>query len=122
MEVVGLDHVQVAAPRGCEAEARRFYGELLGLPEVPKPDPLRPRGGAWFGVGDQQLHVGVDDEFAPARKAHPALRVRPGRLAALAERLSAAGSSVIWDEALPGVRRFYTEDPWGNRLELLAAG
>jgi catechol 2,3-dioxygenase-like lactoylglutathione lyase family enzyme len=120
-EVHGLDHVQVAAPPGCEAEARGFYGALLGLAEVEKPEPLRARGGAWFalGRGGQQLHVGVEEDFAPARKAHPALLV--SRLEALAERLVGAGVEVRWDDALPGVRRFYAADPWGNRMELVAA-
>jgi catechol 2,3-dioxygenase-like lactoylglutathione lyase family enzyme len=112
---VRLDHVQVAAPPGCEAEARRFYGDLLGLVEVEKPAPLRGRGGVWF----EQLHVGVEKDFTPARKAHPALRADD--LDALAERLGAAGAPVQWDEALPGVRRFYTADPWGNRVEVLAS-
>lgn len=83
-----------------------------------KPEELRGRGGVWFSLGAQQLHVGVEEPFVPARKAHPALRVRPGELDAVAERLRAAGAPVDWDEALT-VRRFYTEDPWGNRLELL---
>lgn len=119
--IVGLDHVQVAAPPGCEAAARRFYGELLGLAELEKPNALRERGGAWFACGAQQLHVGVSERFAPARKAHPALAVRAGELDVLAGRLGAAGHEVRWDAELPGVRRFYTADPWGNRLELLAA-
>jgi len=119
-----LDHVQVAAPPGCEAAARRFYGELLGLAEIEKPAALRPRGGVWFGLrGGAQLHVGVADPFgAGAAKAHPGLRVAPGRLDELAAGLAAAGAAVTWDEALPGVRRFFTFDPWGNRLELLTAG
>jgi catechol 2,3-dioxygenase-like lactoylglutathione lyase family enzyme len=121
MSVVGLDHVQVAAPRGCEAEARRFYGALLGLVEIEKPESLRGHGGVWFGCGAQQLHVGVEDGFAPARKAHPAIRVVAGELDALAGRLRDAGEPVVWDEALAGVRRFYSQDPWGNRIELLAA-
>ncbi len=120
MGVVGLDHVQVAAPRGCEAQARRFYGELVGLVEIEKPEPLRERGGVWFRCGEQQLHVGVEEGFAPARKAHPAMRVAPGELDTLAERLSDAGEQVVWDEALAGVRRFYSQDPWGNRIELLS--
>ena len=111
--MVSLDHVQLAAPPGCEAEASRYYGELLGLDEIEKPEPLRSRGGVWFGVGSQQLHVGVEETFAPARKAHPALRVAPGDLDALAERLSAAGANVIWDDSLPGVRRFYLGGPVG---------
>jgi catechol 2,3-dioxygenase-like lactoylglutathione lyase family enzyme len=105
--------VQVAAPPGCEDAARAFYGALLGLVEVEKPEPLRGRGGVWF----EQLHVGVEQDFAPARKAHPALRVED--LDGVADRLRAAGARVQWDNALPGVRRFYTADPWGNRIELL---
>jgi catechol 2,3-dioxygenase-like lactoylglutathione lyase family enzyme len=119
--IAGLDHVQVAAPPGCEAEARAFYGRLLGLEELPKPPALAARGGAWFACGAQQLHVGVADDFTPATKAHPALRVSSVKdLDALAERLTSAGAAVHWDDELPGVPRFYTEDPWGNRLELLA--
>jgi catechol 2,3-dioxygenase-like lactoylglutathione lyase family enzyme len=106
--------VQVAAPPGCEEAARAFYGGLLGLTEVDKPEPLSGRGGVWF----EQLHVGVEADFAPARKAHPALRVDD--VDAVAERLAAAGERVDWDEALPDVRRFYTADPWGNRVEILA--
>jgi catechol 2,3-dioxygenase-like lactoylglutathione lyase family enzyme len=119
--IEGLDHVQVAAPPGCEREARRFYGELLGLDELPKPEVLAGRGGAWFTCGPQQLHVGIADDFAAARKAHPALRVTDvAELERLAERLEHAGVEVRWDQDLPGVRRFYADDPWGNRVELLA--
>lgn len=120
LTVLGLDHVQVAAPPGCEAEARRFYGGLLGLPEVEKPEPLRGRGGVWFQVGSQQLHVGVEKSFIAAAKAHPGLRVAPIGLNQIARRLSSAGVEVRWDESLPEVRRFFTADPWGNRLELLS--
>jgi len=119
VSIVGLDHVQVAAPPGCEAQARRYYGELLGLSEIEKPEPLRPRGGVWFSLGRQQLHIGVTEQFSPARKAHPALSVTGGAIDALAERLVAAGEAVLWDHELPGVRRFYSEDPWGNRIELV---
>jgi catechol 2,3-dioxygenase-like lactoylglutathione lyase family enzyme len=118
---VELDHVQIAAPEGCEAAARRFFGELLGLEEIEKPEPLRARGGAWFALGGRQLHVGVEKEFEPARKAHVALRVEPAELDRLADRLVAAGSPVTWDDALAGERRFYSADPWGNRIEFLAA-
>ena len=120
MGVLGLDHVQLAAPPGCEEAARHFFGGLLGLAEVEKPEPLRSRGGVWFALGAQQLHVGVEERHAPARKAHPALAVRD--LDALAVRLEAAGAPVQWDGSLPGGRRFYTADPWGNRIELVAVG
>ena len=120
MTIVGLDHVQLAAPPGCEEEARRFFGELLGLTELDKPEPLRSRGGVWFALGAQQLHIGVEAVHTPARKAHPALAVRD--LDALAARLEAAGAPVEWDGSLPGGRRLYTADPWGNRIELVAAG
>jgi GNAT superfamily N-acetyltransferase len=111
-----VDHVQVAAPPGSEDAARAFYGELLGLPELEKPKALQARGGAWFAVGDQQLHVGIEDPFAPARKAHPALALpRAADLRELAARLDAAGHAVTWDGP-----RFYMADPFGNRLELIA--
>ncbi len=121
MTKVELDHVQIAAPEGCEAAARRYFGELVGLAEIEKPEPLRARGGAWFALGERQLHVGVERDFEPARKAHVALRVEAAELDPLAERLAAAGAPVAWDDALPGERRFYSEDPWGNRIEFLAA-
>src|SRR5436305_11293668 len=115
MTITGIDHVQVAAPAGCEAEARAFYGALLGLEELAKPEPLAARGGCWFRAGAQELHVGVEDPFAPARKAHPGLVVDD--LAALAERLRAAGIEVTYDESIPGTTRFHAADPFGNRLE-----
>jgi catechol 2,3-dioxygenase-like lactoylglutathione lyase family enzyme len=119
--LIQLDHVQLAAPPGCEPEARRFFG-LLGLDELEKPGPLRSRGGVWFALGGGgQLHVGVEEPFAPALKAHPAFRLPTAELDELAERLEAAGEPVEWDHSLPGVRRFYTADPWGNRLELLGS-
>jgi catechol 2,3-dioxygenase-like lactoylglutathione lyase family enzyme len=110
-EPVGLDHVQVAAPAGCEDEARRFYGGVLGLPEPEKPEALRPRGGVWFACGAHQLHIGVAEEFTPAVKAHPALRFRTDDLDLLAERLAGCGSAVLWDDAVPRTRRFFTADP-----------
>ena len=116
--LAGIDHVQLAAPPGCEEEARRFFGGLLGLAEVEKPDPLRARGGVWFRVGAQQLHVGVDRAFAPARKAHPAFAVTG--YDAVVARLRAAGIDVADDESIPGVRRCYVADPWANRIELVA--
>lgn len=119
---IRLDHVQIAAPAGCEADARHFFGDLIGLSEVEKPAPLRGRGGVWFAVGDRQLHVGVEAEFAPARKAHPALAVPLADLEPLANRLAESGFAVVWDSSLPDQRRFYCQDPWGNRIEFLAAG
>ncbi|HEY0277488.1 MAG TPA: hypothetical protein VGC32_04395 [Solirubrobacterales bacterium] len=116
-----LDHVQIAAPPDCEPAARHFFGDLLGLPELPKPAPLSTRGGCWFALADRQLHIGVDPDFTPARKAHVALRLGPADLDDLATRLAAASFPVTWDENLPGERRFYSADPWGNRIEFLAA-
>ena len=104
-----IHHVQVAAPPGCEEEARAFYGGVLGLREVEKPDALRARGGLWF----EHLHVGLEDDFRPARKAHPAFIVDD--LDGLAARIG----DVQWDDAVPGVRRFYASDPFGNRLEFV---
>ncbi len=121
MSEIRLDHVQIAAPPDCEAEARRFFGDLLGLSEIEKPEPLRERGGVWFAIGEHQLHVGVEPEFTPARKAHPAFALAPTDLDLLAGRLTSAGSDVTWDTALPDQRRFYCQDPWGNRIEFLAA-
>lgn len=115
MLVTDLDHVQLAAPRGCEAEARRFFGHLLGLVEIEKPESLRERGGCWFRVGLRQLHIGVAGNFQPATKAHPAFAVPD--IDALFSTLDRAGVRCTWDDALEGVRRFYANDPWGNRLE-----
>jgi catechol 2,3-dioxygenase-like lactoylglutathione lyase family enzyme len=115
-----LDHVQIAAPPRSEAQARWFYGTLLGLPELDKPEPLRARGGVWFGLGDAQLHIGIEEPFVAARKAHAGIRFSADELDAVAKRLTDVGASVRWDQELPDVRRFFTDDPWGNRLELLA--
>ena len=113
----GIDHVQLAAPPGCEEDARRFFGEVLGLTEVEKPEPLRARGGVWFQCGAQQVHVGVEQEFSPARKAHPAFQV--GAYDALLERLRTAGIETTADDSIPGLRRSFVSDPFGNRIELL---
>ena len=110
-----LDHVQVMMPEGGEEAARAFYAGLLGLTEVEKPEPMRVNGGVWFAEG---IHLSGEAGFSPPARAHPALRVDD--LDALAEALAAAGCEVSWDERWPGVRRFYTRDPFGNRLELLA--
>ena len=116
MAITGIDHVQVAAPAGCEEDARTFYGGLLGLEELPKPAALAARGGCWFRAGGQGLHVGVDEPFAPARKAHPGLVADD--LDALADRLREAGHDVAFDDAIPGAKRFHVADPFGNRLEI----
>jgi catechol 2,3-dioxygenase-like lactoylglutathione lyase family enzyme len=121
MQIIGLDHVQIAAPIGGENDARRFYGGVLGLSELEKPEALQGRGGVWFACGAHQLHVGLTEDFSPATKAHPALRVRLPDLDPIAERLTKAGDTVQWDYAIPGTRRFYTADPWGNRIELIGA-
>jgi hypothetical protein len=117
-----LDHVQIAAPPGCEPQARWFYGTLIGLPELEKPEPLQPRGGVWFGLADAQLHIGIQEPFTAARKAHPALRFSNDELRAVAQRLTEADAPVRWDQELPNITRFFTDDPWGNRLEILARG
>jgi catechol 2,3-dioxygenase-like lactoylglutathione lyase family enzyme len=120
MSILGIDHVQLAAPPGCEDEARRFFAGVLGLAEIEKPPSLAARGGAWFRAGEQQIHVGVEEGFVPASKAHPALLVESDRLEDLAGRLAQAGAPVAWDDELAPLRRFYTADPWGNRIELIA--
>jgi catechol 2,3-dioxygenase-like lactoylglutathione lyase family enzyme len=119
MAITGIDHVQVAAPPGCEAAARAFYGVLLGLEELPKPAPLAARGGCWFRAGSAELHVGVEEPFVPARKAHPGFTVAD--LDELAARLQAAGIEVARDDSIPGTNRFHTADPFGNRLEFRQA-
>ncbi len=120
MAVLGIDHVQVAAPAGCEAEARAFYGGLLGLEELEKPEALRARGGCWFRAGAAELHVGVEEPFSPARKAHPGFVVDD--LAELVARLRVDGIVATPDETIPGVERAHVADPFGNRLELRQAG
>jgi catechol 2,3-dioxygenase-like lactoylglutathione lyase family enzyme len=113
-----LDHVQLAIPPGGDAAARRFYVELLGFVEVPRPADMAGRGGGWFESGPVRLHLGVEPEFHPARKAHPALRCRD--YASLLARLQAAGVPVRPASDVPGVLRCHVEDPFGNRIELIA--
>lgn len=116
-ELLGIVHVQLAAPPGCEAEARRFFGEVLGLKEMEKPTQLRKRGGVWFQVGPQQLHIGVKNiiSFHPNRKAHPAFKVK--NLEDLRERLLSHNVRLNDDDPLEGRNRFYVDDPFGNRIE-----
>jgi catechol 2,3-dioxygenase-like lactoylglutathione lyase family enzyme len=115
MFVIDIDHVQIAAPKGCEEEARNFFGRLLKLEEIEKPEPLRSRGGCWFKVGSRQLHIGVEEDFRAATKAHPAFAVSD--VEALFAVLNQAEVRCVWDKAVASVRRFYVNDPWGNRLE-----
>ena len=117
MGVVRIDHVQLAMPAGREAAAVAFYQGLLGIPHVPKPPHLAARGGCWFESDGVKVHLGVEADFRPARKAHPALLVDD--LAALVERLAEAGVPLRDDEPLDGYDRVYADDPFGNRLELL---
>ncbi|OGX68508.1 MAG: glyoxalase [Paenibacillus sp. RIFOXYA1_FULL_44_5] len=115
----GIDHIQLAAPAGCEAAARNFFSELLGWAEIPKPENLRKRGGVWFQCGAHQVHIGVQENFVPATKAHPAFHVQ--HVDELRSYLLAHSVQVIDDDARhdEGVIRFYLNDPFGNRLEFL---
>ena len=117
MPIRALEHVQLAMPAGREDEARRFYDELLGLAEVVKPANLAKRGGCWFEKGAVKVHLGVEADFRPALKAHPAFLVTD--LMALAATLGAAGFPVAFDEPLAGYHRVYVSDPFGNRIELM---
>ena len=117
MPIISLDHVQLAMPAGGEARARAFYATLLGIPEVLKPAHLAARGGCWFERGSVRVHLGVDKNFRPARKAHPAFIVDD--LPALAATLNAAGFATRIGEPLQGCERIDVDDPFGNRIELM---
>ena len=117
MRIMQIDHVQLAMPAGQEDAARAFYEGLLGLVWVAKPPHLARRGGCWFGDGEARVHLGVEQDFRPARKAHPALLTDD--LTALTGRLSAAGVTISTDEPLDGYDRAYVDDPFGNRIELM---
>ena len=117
MNVVSIDHVQLAMPPGREAEARAFYADILGIAEQPKPPHLATRGGCWFERGALKIHLGVEKQFVPARKAHPALIVED--LPALVAALKRAGYAVVENEPLEGYDRVYVDDPFGNRIELM---
>lgn len=112
-----LHHVQLAIPAGGEDACRQFWVQTLGMTELPKPPALAAKGGCWFDGGGVEVHVGVESDFAPARKAHPGILVTG--LRDLAARLEAAGTTVTWDGEMPGYERFYAADPFGNRLEFL---
>ncbi len=118
-EVLGLDHLQLAIPVGSEPTAVAFYGDLLGLTQLAKPEPLASRGGCWFQAGPIQIHLGADPNFTAAKKAHPALIVAD--LDALIAALIAAGHDVRDGATIDGVTQHFTDDPFGNRIELIAA-
>jgi catechol 2,3-dioxygenase-like lactoylglutathione lyase family enzyme len=117
MRIERLDHVQLAMPAGGEDSARAFYGETLGIPEVPKPAHLASRGGCWFERGPLKIHLGVEQDFRPATKAHPALIVAD--LPALIKHIAGNGYRVVEDQPLEGYDRRYVDDPFGNRIELM---
>lgn len=113
----GIDHVQLAAPKGCEEKARFFYGTILGLPEIKKPETLKGRGGCWFQCGNQELHIGVEEDFREAKKAHPGLIVT--NLEELKRILLAYQIDIKEEPAIEGRSRIHVSDPFGNRLEFL---
>ncbi len=115
VSITALDHIQIAMPAGAEEAARQFYNGVLGLVEIAKPPNLAVRGGVWFSGAGFGVHLGVEDDFRPARKAHPCFRVQD--LDALQALLELTGVPVTPDDEIPGVRRFYAPDPFGNRLE-----
>ncbi len=113
----GIDHIQIAVPPGSEAEARAFYGELLGMPEIAKPENLKARGGCWFVCGSQEVHIGIQPDFSPAKKAHPGFTV--DALDSLRTRLEDVGCAITEEPPIDGRTRFFTHDPFGNRIEFL---
>jgi catechol 2,3-dioxygenase-like lactoylglutathione lyase family enzyme len=113
----GIDHIQLAAPMGCEEQARRFYGDLLGLKEIPKPENLQRRGGCWFICGNQEIHIGVQESFLPAKKAHPGLVVE--NLEELRGSLQKLKVTIKEEAPIEGRKRFFADDPFGNRIEFL---
>jgi catechol 2,3-dioxygenase-like lactoylglutathione lyase family enzyme len=114
---IAIDHVQLAMPRGAEETARKFFRDLLGMTEIAKPPGLAKRGGCWFASGNVQIHLGVEDEFRAAKKAHPALRCAD--YDGLVARLRAAAVDVQDDNSIPEMRRCHISDPFGNRIELI---
>lgn len=115
--LTGVDHIQIAAPPQSEEKAREFYGNLLGMEEIPKPENLQARGGCWFKCGVQEVHIGVQADFMPAKKAHPGFTVHA--LEQLKSRLEKAGYKISEEPPIAGRVRFFTHDPFGNRIEFL---
>jgi len=120
MNIASLDHIQLAMPPGKEDEARNFFGRVLGMREDDKPEPLASRGGCWFRAGTVIVHLGVEKDFLPQKKAHPAFCIED--LDGLARRLNEEEYSVTWDSALSTRHRFFTNDPFGNRIEFIQNG
>lgn len=118
MPILGIHHIQVSMPKGKETEARSFYGKLLGLEELPKPPILAARGGVWFQCGNHELHLGIEEPFIPARKAHPAFIVTA--FEPLVTKLRAEDIEVVEDNSIPDMRRAFITDPFGNRIELIS--
>jgi catechol 2,3-dioxygenase-like lactoylglutathione lyase family enzyme len=116
-QFVRLHHVQLAIPAGGEDACRGFWGAILGMVELEKPPILAARGGCWFRGGGLEVHLGVEQNFAPAQKAHPGIVVN--NLSGMARNFEDSGVSVTWDDNFPGFARFYAADPFGNRLEFL---
>lgn len=112
-----IDHIQLAAPKGSEETARKFFKNILGFDEVEKPEELKKHGGVWFEFGNYQIHIGIEEPFYPAKKAHPAFEIE--NIEELKKHLVTNGVDVIEDDKLPGAKRFYISDPFGNRMELL---
>lgn len=112
-----IDHIQLAAPKGSEDKTRTFFKDLLGFDEVEKPEALKKHGGVWFEFANHQIHIGIEEPFYPAKKAHPAFEVE--NIEALKQHLVTNGIDVMEDDRIPGVKRFFISDPIGNRMELL---
>jgi catechol 2,3-dioxygenase-like lactoylglutathione lyase family enzyme len=118
-QYLGLHHVQLAIPRGAEDTARRFFGELLGWPEIDKPEPLRQRGGMWFRCGAHEIHIGLEEPHVPAKKAHPAVAIDD--IDALQRHLEQRGVAVRPEATVLGMRRIAIDDPFGNKIEFIQA-
>ncbi|RYG95376.1 MAG: glyoxalase [Alphaproteobacteria bacterium] len=118
--IARLDHIQLAMPPGREDDARSFFAGILGMIEQTKPEPLASRGGCWFEAGSAIVHLGVERDFSPQRKAHPAFCVSD--IHSLAAVLQQNNQGIQWDEAFSDRRRFYTMDPFGNRIEFIQSG
>jgi catechol 2,3-dioxygenase-like lactoylglutathione lyase family enzyme len=116
-DFIGIDHIQLAAPKNCEADAREFWGQKMGLEELQKPANLQGRGGCWFAFGTQQIHIGVEENFSPAKKAHPAFVVK--NLEAFRIHLEQQEIQTKEDAPIDGRNRFFIHDPFGNRVEFL---